>query len=842
MPTTVQFRRGSTAENDNFTGAVGELSVDTTLNQVRVHDGVTAGGHVVGDGDHATWTELLATNTAIRTLVSNNLANTNAEIDLLNTNLTATNTAIRSLVSSNDTDITNLQNEDSALWSAITTTNTAIRSITTANATEIGDVWSGLIATNTAIRSLVTSNDSDISSLQTEDSNLWSALTATNTAIRSLVSSNDNDISAINTNLDQKLGATASIAITGDVAGSGSFSSNSVSISVSQQNNSVDLGTHTTGNYVATVSGTTGEIEVSGSGSETAAVTVGLPNDVTISNDLTVGNDLTIQGNFTVTGTTTTIDVTNLKVGDPLIGLNANLSSGNSDDMGLIFNRGTTGSNAMFIWDESADTFVLGTGSHGAGASGNLTVTDGALKLGSLDVSGNVDVDGSLETDALSINGTTVSATAAELNTLDGITSTTAELNTLDGYTGSVTELNYLKSLYDTGVTSSEFNILDGVTATAAEINKLDGVTATTAEINYVDGVTSNIQTQLNAKQATITGAATTIDDTNLTASRAVVSDGSGKIAVSAVTSTELGYLDGVTSAIQTQLNAKAATSSLGTLATLNTVNASTITDNSVGAAELNVTGNGTSGQYLASDGDGSMTWTTLSSDPSMGGDISGVASNAQIVANAVGAAELNVSGNGTTSQFLRADGDGSFTWATPTDTNTTYTGGSGITLSGTTFNLDTDVRGDMYTMGRDTNDYYTVGTTTHNWYLDGAEDMRLTNTGVLDVENNVIAHSSTVSDRNLKDDIEKIEGALDMVKALNGYTFTYKKDGRLGAGLIAQEVQEVLPRAVTEHEILNIDGSHLVLEYDQIHGILVEAIKEQQAQIEELKNIINSK
>ena len=48
------------------------------------------------------------------------------------------------------------------------------------------------------------------------------------------------------------------------------------------------LGTHTSGNYVATVAGTTNEVEVSGSGSETAAVTIGLPNDVTIGNDLTV--------------------------------------------------------------------------------------------------------------------------------------------------------------------------------------------------------------------------------------------------------------------------------------------------------------------------------------------------------------------------------------------------------------------------------------------------------------------------------------------------------------------------------------------------------------------------
>lgn len=99
------------------------------------------------------------------------------------------------------------------------------------------------------------------------------------------------------------------------------------------------------------------------------------------------------------------------------------------------------------------------------------------------------------------------------------------------------------------------------LTATAAELNKMDGVTATTAELNYVDGVTSNIQSQLDGKQASVTGGASTITSSNLTASRALVSNSSGKVAVSDVTSTELGYLDGVTSNVQTQLNSKAASS-----------------------------------------------------------------------------------------------------------------------------------------------------------------------------------------------------------------------------------------------------------------------------------------
>jgi len=81
-------------------------------------------------------------------------------------------------------------------------------------------------------------------------------------------------------------------------------------------------------------------------------------------------------------------------------------------------------------------------------------------------------IDGVAYVDAINFNGTAISATAAELNIMDGVTSTTAELNILDGVTS----------------TAAELNILDGVTSTTAELNILDGVTATTAELNLTDG------------------------------------------------------------------------------------------------------------------------------------------------------------------------------------------------------------------------------------------------------------------------------------------------------------------------------------------------------------------
>lgn len=101
-----------------------------------------------------------------------------------------------------------------------------------------------------------------------------------------------------------------------------------------------------------------------------------------------------------------------------------------------------------------------------------------------------------------------------------------------------------------------------GTSGTTYNLNNMPLATKATQDGNGNNIVnTYATKTALDTKQATITGAATTITGSNLTANRALISNGSGKVAVSAVTSTELGYLDGVTSNIQTQLDGKAATS-----------------------------------------------------------------------------------------------------------------------------------------------------------------------------------------------------------------------------------------------------------------------------------------
>ena len=170
-------------------------------------------------------------------------------------------------------------------------------------------------------------------------------------------------------------------------------------------------------------------------------------------------------------------------------------------------------------------------------------------------------------TDATTANG-------AAFNILGGISST--DTNSVADSTQVVFRLSDPSASNGVLYTKSASTISDyvrgkvtlsdlGITASASELNKMDGVTASTTELNYVDGVTSAIQTQIDGKQATISGAATTITSSNLTASRALVSNSSGKVAVSAVTSTELGYLDGVSSNIQTQIDAIMNLNELGT-------------------------------------------------------------------------------------------------------------------------------------------------------------------------------------------------------------------------------------------------------------------------------------
>lgn len=192
---------------------------------------------------------------------------------------------------------------------------------------------------------------------------------------------------------------------------------------------------------------------------------------------------------------------------------------------------------------------------------------------------------------------------------------------------------------------------------------------------------------------------------------------------------------------------------------------------------------------------------------------------------------------------------DSGFTTNAGTVTSVDITAGAGIDVSGgpvtssgaITVSIESDLRNDVFQIGRDTNDYYIVNTTTHDWYLDGNLDMRLESDGDLHADGDIVAYSTTTSDERLKTDITVVENALEKVKSIRGVEFTYKNDGKRSAGVIAQEVEKVLPQAVREKALplqmgVEDETEYKVLQYDQLHALLIEAVKELSDEIEELK------
>jgi len=159
-----------------------------------------------------------------------------------------------------------------------------------------------------------------------------------------------------------KDGGIANAELAGSIANN-KLSNSTITVAGDSGSNAVDLGD------TLTVQGTTNEIETSVSGD---TITVGLPDDVT------VGNNLTVTGNLTVNGTTTTLATTNSTVTDTLIELGNGITGTPGNDSGIVIERGDA-DNAFIGFDESADKFIVGTGSFTGASTGNLTIATGTI-------------------------------------------------------------------------------------------------------------------------------------------------------------------------------------------------------------------------------------------------------------------------------------------------------------------------------------------------------------------------------------------------------------------------------------------------------------------------------
>ena len=160
------------------------------------------------------------------------------------------------------------------------------------------------------------------------------------------------------------------------------------------------------------------------------------------SGNVTASQNLTVTGNLTVNGTTTTVATSNTIIGDSLIELN-NGAGSNSNDLGIVMERGSTGDNAIFLWDESGDHFSVGTTTATGASTGNLTYTlanfSASSIVGTLSTAAQTNITSlgtltALTVDNVAINGTTIGHTGdTDLMTLaSGVLTVAGRLDVAD--------------------------------------------------------------------------------------------------------------------------------------------------------------------------------------------------------------------------------------------------------------------------------------------------------------------------------------------------------------------------------------------------------------------------
>ncbi len=251
---------------------------------------------------------------------------------------------------------------------------------------------------------------------------------------------------------------------------------------------------------------------------------------------LAVDANATVAGTLVVTGATTlngglAMDSNKFTVAD---------TSGNTSIGGTLAVSGATTLAATSFGDANitnvGDIALDSISADGSAITitGNTTFADGSF---------NFNVASHDGTNGLALGGTVVTASAAELNILDGVTATTAELNVMDGVTATTAELNILDGVTST---AAELNILDGVTSTAAELNTLDGITAVVGELNALDLGSTAVGTAIASKAVildsskdytgirnftitgnlTVGGTTTVVDTVTMNAQNAVVFEG----------------------------------------------------------------------------------------------------------------------------------------------------------------------------------------------------------------------------------------------------------------------------------------------------------------------------
>ena len=219
---------------------------------------------------------------------------------------------------------------------------------------------------------------------------------------------------------------------------------------------------------------------------------------LTVTGTTTVSGALTVTGDLTVNGTTTTVNSTNTTLDDNLLELNSGAAS-NANDSGFIIERGSTGDNAIFMWDESADKFTLGTTTATASDTGDLSITTGTLVAATFegDLTGDVTGNADTATEATNVTITANNATdeTVYLTFVDGATGTQGlETDTGLSYNPSTNVLTTTASqaqyadLAEKYTTDQEYAVGTVVMVNTADASEVTSITSGNIAVGVISG------------------------------------------------------------------------------------------------------------------------------------------------------------------------------------------------------------------------------------------------------------------------------------------------------------------------------------------------------------------
>jgi hypothetical protein len=555
--------------------------------------------------------------------------------------------------------------------------------------------------------------------------------------------------------------------------------------------NTLNVGSATTlGGYVDINDSVDISVDLNVVGVTTLGNTVDINSTVDISNTLNVGgattlggyvdinNDVDISGTLNVSGITTLatvdinagdIEVSNVDTTDlNVTGIStlSHLNAGNVVISGIsTFNSYVDLSNDLIV---SGLTTISNTTDSTTFSNGALTIDGGLGVQKSVNIGGDLDVTGSVF-----IGGTTV--------TLRGIDVFIENKDIVLGFTTAVTPNDDTANHAGIAIASTEGSPLASFTASG--INTLPD---TYKQLMWFRSGTLGFSTDAFAfNYGVAIGTTIMADGVRLAVGSDVTVTDTSVIANSIVTDDII-------------------VSGIATLATVN-INAGDIEVSNVDTTDLNVTGIATFSSILVNSGivsaaSGVVTYygdgnnLDISSNPSIG---IGIGTDGGLVG--YGATFINFFGAGvSTSQYEPTIGIATIF----------FNGGGG---SGTPGGIDGTVQ---YNVSGSF-----AGST--NFTFDGS------NVNVSGVVTATDFNSS--SDQNLKTNIETIENALDITSQLRGVSFDWKETGSKSYGVIAQELEKVLPDLVKTGELKTVN-------YSGIIGVLIEAIKELKEDIEDLK------